>query len=99
MGNSNVGHKLNVTEEVADPMMIPYEILDRVLSAVYNPAIERQSRAYFASAVPLRHISKGEEILENYLGMASTNMKEWAASVIDLKYQCAAKHGERLELS
>lgn len=77
--------------------MMPSEILARTLSEVYNPAADRLSRAHFASAVPLRAISKGEEIFENYLGMARANMEEWAATVIDLKWQCASKQLESTE--
>jgi hypothetical protein len=85
---------MEVTEESADPTEIPTEILEDVFGTVYDPAAARQPHFYrYSSAFPLRDIIKGEELLENYLGMTSIDIKDWSEDVEGLRQQCAGGTG------
>lgn len=96
-GSNNVGHNLTITEENANPKKIPPEILeDNLAGVVYNPAAARQSH-FYSSASPLRDITKGEELLDNYLGMTGINIKGWSEDVEGLKQQCAGGTGSITE--
>lgn len=69
-GNQNVGRTLTITESSADPDVFPDELKAQYLDqdTVYNPARERQVH-FYSMASPLRDIKRGEELLNNHLGM------------------------------
>jgi len=88
-GSNNVGHGLTITENSADPEEFSEELLHQYLGKenIYNPARDRQVH-FYSSAIPLRDISQGEELFDNYLGMAGLSKNGWSEDVKGLKAQC-----------
>jgi hypothetical protein len=88
-GSNNVGHDLTITENTADHEVIPEELLRQYSGKenIYNPARDRQVH-FYSSAIPLRDISQGEELFDNYLGMAGLTKTGWAEDVKGLQKQC-----------
>lgn len=62
------------------------------LDRIYNPAAERQVH-FYSTAIPLRDISKGEELLDTYIPMAGVSQKFWRESVTTLKSICTGAAG------
>jgi hypothetical protein len=88
-GKNNIGHDLNITEANADPLEVPSELRDLYMGndLVYNPAAERQVH-FYSSAIPLRDISAGEELFDNYLGMSGLRPQGWEDDIVTLRQQC-----------
>lgn len=98
-GTNNVGFDLVVTEETADPNVMPEELLSKYFdpSVIYNPALDRQVH-YYSGGYPIRDIAKGEEILDNYLGMVGLEMEGWHEDIYSLREQCRGAMGEVSQL-
>mmetsp|Transcript_22076 Transcript_22076/g.61400 ORF Transcript_22076/g.61400 Transcript_22076/m.61400 type:complete len:871 (+) Transcript_22076:139-2751(+) len=89
VGANNVGYKINITEESADPLSVPEEVLSSITGkqVVYNPAKERQVR-FYSTSTPRRDIKAGEELLNNYLGMTGAEATDWEEDVLTLRGHC-----------
>lgn len=94
-GRNNIGHDLSVTEADAPTDSIPEELMDKVRGAkyIYNPANDRNVH-FYSSAVPRRDIKAGEELFDNYLGMAGIFLDEWGEEVKGLRNQCNGGLGD-----
>lgn len=58
----------------------------------YNPVIDRHLTFALDQTMPLRNISAGEEILDNYLDFSS-DCSTWSKDVQDLRKQCSGQAG------
>jgi hypothetical protein len=94
LGKNNVGHNLQVTEATASVDVVPEELTIKIRGKryIYNPANARKVH-FYSCAVPRRDIAGGEELFDNYLGMAGTALYGWAADVEGLKEQCSGGLG------
>lgn len=86
---------MNVTEESADPEVVPEEILEHQfrLNDEYNPAAERYPEV-LKRASPIRDILRGEELFINYLALTGN---KWFEDVVSLRKQCRGGVGDVLE--
>lgn len=85
-GDNNVGYSIAVTQATVDPITVPFDLNK---FEAYNPVVDRQVQFHFySSALPLRPISKGEELLENYLTMCGKSKEYWDFCVHDLRDLC-----------
>ena len=83
----------NITELSADPSKLPNAHYSKGhFDRVFNPVVERHLPHFIGGYdIATRDISKGEEILDNYLTSVSTE-EEWEGLVMQLRSMCEAEN-------
>jgi hypothetical protein len=90
-GANNINHIGVVSdfdEETANTIVMPDKLSGKSHegTSIFNPVVDRHLT--FFAIMSNRHIQAGEEILENYLELISSE-KYWAEEIIALRNQCS----------